>query len=139
MTLYSAIEDLASRTLAALPGRFSRLLYLAGLRHSHGGYSHWGLNRVHGEQEMQRAVQEAHQRLFADVLQTPLQDLHSEVSRPGKVGTESPERVLSDLQARESELIAPGAGPESRSHFNSVLLALAHLIQAKNAPTRRAS
>ncbi len=139
MTFYSALEDFAGRTLAALPSRFVRLLYLAGLRDARGGYSHWGLNRIHGEAEMQKAAAESHRHVFADLLQTPLQDLESDAAHASRHQGSSPEKLLSALQQQEQTLLAPDLGPESRKHFSSVLLALARLAQAKSAPTRRAS
>ncbi len=139
MTLYSALEDLASRTLMALPGRFSRLLYLAGLRDLRGRYSHWGLNLMHGEEEVQRAAAESHGQVLADLLRTPLQNLELDAIHAARQHGQSSEKVLSDMQDNPSPLLAPDAGPETQKHFSSVLMALARLARAKHVPIGRAS
>jgi hypothetical protein len=139
MTLYSALEDLASRTLAALPSRLSRLLYLSGLRDARGRYSHWGLNLVHGEEETQRAAAQAHEQVVGEVLRTPLQELEPDAAQASRqAGT--PEGVfLQEMQSRSDELMVPEMGPESHKHLSSVLLALSRLAHSKRAAIRRAS
>ena len=139
MTLYSALEDLASRTLMALPGRFSRLLYLAGLRDPRGRYSHWGMNLVHGEDEVQRAAAESHGQVVADVLRTPLQHLELDALHAAQLLGDPSEKILSDMQGDPSPLLTPDAAPETQKHFSSVLMALGRLAQAKRAPIGRAS
>ena len=78
MTFLSAYEDFCSRTLASLPTGWMRLVYVAGLRHADGSYRHWGLQKIHGD-AAQHAIHDAHVKLFADVLSTPVSELSAEV------------------------------------------------------------
>ena len=139
MTIFSAIEDLIGRTLAAIPGWFGKLQYLAALRTPQGRYSHWGLNRVHGEDEMQKAASEAHRHVISQVLQTPLRDLEADLERHGRYHGSDSEEFLQDLQAKGPALLPEKPGAGAARHLSSTLLALVTLARAKRAATRRAS
>jgi len=75
MTLKSAMQDLQERTLRAVSGLLGQLDYLAGLRSRDGLYSHWGLERVHGEGATQRALRDAHKAVVTNILRTRLRNL----------------------------------------------------------------
>ena len=66
MTLLSALEDLLTKTLGALPGLFAKLEYLASLRED-GRYAHWGLTHVYGEVSATRALVDAHALVSSEV------------------------------------------------------------------------
>lgn len=67
------IQDFTLTTLAAIPGEFGRLAYLASLRDlSSGRYEHAGLAALYPEEAMQQALQLCHEQIFERVLETPL-------------------------------------------------------------------
>ncbi len=122
MTLFSALDDLVIRTLAAIPGRVQKLQYLAGLRDQSGAYEHWGLEKVHGSKAARQALAEAHSMVFIELLRTPLGEIR------GEAGVEA-----SGLPARgaTSQMLVPAdLKGGSQRHFNSVLAALEALSHA---------
>src|SRR6059058_1435485 len=64
MTLKSALEDVLDTTLAAVSGIIGKLEYIAGLRDGSKKYTHWGFQRLHGEEATEQALAEAHLLLF---------------------------------------------------------------------------
>jgi hypothetical protein len=62
MTLKSAVQDLRETTLAAISGLLAKLAYLGSLRRREGGYKHWGMTLVHGEDASDRALEGGPQR-----------------------------------------------------------------------------
>ena len=71
MTLKSALQDLRETTLAAVSGLLAKLAYLASLRRE-GGYLHWGMSLLHGEDASDRALKAAHTEVLSAVLRTPI-------------------------------------------------------------------
>jgi hypothetical protein len=134
MALLSALEDLLSRTLAAIPGLLGRLEYLSSLK-LEGRYGHWGLARVHGEGAAQRAMVDAHNLLLGEVLQTPLEMLaeDSEAACAAQ-GRETP-TYLEELQNKPGLLPDGTLGPATTRHFSSVLSALSALTKAQRNAT----
>ncbi len=134
MLLLSAVEDFVHRSLSAVPGRLSKLIYLGTLRQS-GQYYHWGLIRSHGSLSATKAMAETHTSVWLEVLRTPLPQLNTEVQtwmENGKLN-ERKRKWLADV----SELLPENQGGGTRRHFNSILLALSLLSKAqakKNAP-----
>ena len=69
------IEDISNNTLAALPTFFGRLAYLASLRDTvTGHYQHYGLERIYGENVLQRGLAFCHEELFCRILEMPLEE-----------------------------------------------------------------
>src|SRR5216683_5353061 len=75
MTLKSALQDLRETTLAAVSGLLAKLAYLASLRRREGGYLHWGLSLIHGEESSARALKAAQTEVLSNVLRTPISEL----------------------------------------------------------------
>jgi len=68
------IEDFTSRTLAAIPSDFGRLLYVGSLRDAVSDrYIHEGLEAVYPEGAVQEALAFCHGELFARILEMPLE------------------------------------------------------------------
>ena len=72
MTLKSALQDVRETTLAAVSGLLAKLAYLGSLRRREGGYLHWGMSLVHGEESSERALKAAHTEVLSTVLRTPI-------------------------------------------------------------------
>jgi hypothetical protein len=130
MTLKSVKEDLKARTLQAISGLLGQLGYLASLRQEDGGYSHWGLSRVHGEPAAQEALAEAHQNVLTKILRAPLCRLLNDVQDSCADRKQGQIEFLGDLRQRESQILPPKAGVGSRRHLNSVLRALLALAKS---------
>jgi hypothetical protein len=67
------IDDFTARTLAAIPGDYARLAYVASLREDNLGYRHDGLAARFPEDSVGEALRFCHEELFARVLETPLE------------------------------------------------------------------
>jgi hypothetical protein len=67
------ILDFTSSTLAALPGSFARLAYIASLRDlSSNIYEHPGLAARYRQEAVQQALEQCHEEIFERILETPL-------------------------------------------------------------------
>ncbi len=139
MTFLSASEDVLATTLAALPGVWGKLQYVSGLRNEEGRYHHWGLERLHGEAAVQRALGAAHRDVFLDILRTPLAPLLEKAALSAADQELDAVSYLSQLSARRQALLPPDLGGGMEAHFNSILTALSKLAQARSRATRRAA
>ena len=92
--LEPAVKDLRNRTLARLPGDFSRLVYLASSRDLNTGqYSHDGLAFHFSESVTSKAMAACHSEIFNRLVFCSLEDLIEELrsyissteERPGDV------------------------------------------------------
>lgn len=69
-----AIADFQARTLASMPGRFCRLIYLASLRdHNTGRYYHHGLESRYGIEAADEGLRQCHIQVFEELIALPLQ------------------------------------------------------------------
>jgi hypothetical protein len=134
MTLKSALEDVLNTTLAAVSGIIGKLEYVAGLREGGGKYTHWGLQRIHGQEATQKALAEAHRLLFLNILRTPLRTLRDDLKQSGVGGQSASQEYAASLPRKN--LLPPDLGGGSARHFNSVLRALSSLVsnRAKTPP-----
>jgi hypothetical protein len=68
------IQDFTLRTLAAIPGAFARLTYMASLRDlSSGRYAHEGLLAVYQPESVQQALEQCHEEIFERLLESSLE------------------------------------------------------------------
>jgi hypothetical protein len=125
----NAVEDV-SRSLRALPGRFSQLLYLASLRDRAGDYQHWGLNREYGEARTRAAFSYLHRRTYDSFLQSDLPELLSVLRMCCEKSGRDPEALVSEL-FHEGAVKPSGTQEHSAMHFNYVLASLLALAQSK--------
>jgi hypothetical protein len=141
MTLKSAFEDLRETTLQAISGCLRKLDYVSGLRHKREDYVHWGLGRVYGDPQANKALTQAHRALVSQVLSTPIRDLVEDVEISSKVAGLPPATYIERLRKRGVDLLPSSPGAGSARHLNSVLYALSGLLKGQRKPDaiRRAS
>lgn len=131
MPLRSALEDLRDTTLRRVSGLLARLEYLSHLRTKDGGYSHWGLTRVHGEAAAGEALAQAHQAATAGVLRTPLRRVLQDAEVSSEAKGISAGAYTEELQKRGEELLPPIPGAGSARHLKSVLRVLSYLTKPR--------
>jgi hypothetical protein len=139
MTLKSALQDLRETTLAAISGLLAKLAYLGSLRKREGGYQHWGLKLVHGEESSERALKTAHTEVLSSVLRAPIseleQDLHESTASDG-----APAAVyVEGLKEQFTQLLPSPDDTVAAHHLNSVLVALSSLEKNRQPATPSAS
>lgn len=125
----SAFADFMSTTLAAVPDRWNKLLYVSGLRDSEGRYCHWGLAKMHGEKAVQQALASAHRAVFLEVLRTPLPELFRDACQSALNRQQETQAYMEELCRRGADLLPADLGGGSQAHFNSVLRALSSLAR----------
>lgn len=136
MTLKSALEDVLETTLNAVSGIIGKLEYIAGLRDGNKKYTHWGLQRVHGEEATQQALAEAHRLLFLNILRTPLRMLKDDLKQSSEARQTAAQEYVETLRSRQKNILPHDLAGGSARHFSSVLRALSSLAsnQAKTPP-----
>jgi hypothetical protein len=139
MTLKSALQDLRETTLAAVSGLLAKLAYLGSLRRQEGGYLHWGMSLVHGEESSDRALKAAHTEVLSTVLRTPIADLMEDLRASSQDNQQNAGTYVEGMREQLSALLpSPQDAPAAR-HLNSVLVALSNLEKNRKAATRSAS
>src|ERR1700726_3604071 len=103
MTLKSAVQDLRETTLAAVSGLLAKLTYLGSLRRREGGYLHWGMSLLHGEDASERALKAAHPEVLSTVLRTPITDLVEDLHRCSSHGEESAGAYIEGMREQLGE------------------------------------
>jgi hypothetical protein len=69
------VRDVEERTLAALHGRFSQLVYLASLRdYNTGRYHHYGLETRFSVEAVDEGLRQCHVRVFEELVALPLKE-----------------------------------------------------------------
>jgi hypothetical protein len=139
MTLKSALQDLRETTLAAVVGMLARLSYLGSLRRQEGGYRHWGLSLVHGDESSERALKAAHTEVLSKVLRTPISELEEDLQESRQVGSKTSTGYIEGMQRQINQLLPSPQDKVSASHLNSVLVALSALEKNHKPATPSAS
>jgi len=139
MTLKSAFQDLRETTLAAVSGLLARLAYLGSLRRREGGYLHWGMSLVHGEEASDRALKAAHSEVLSTVLRTPIPDLLEDLRESSEESKKTAAVYVEEMREQFSELIPSKQDAASARHLNSVLVALSSLEKNQKRATPSAS
>jgi hypothetical protein len=133
MTLKSALQDLRETTLAAISGLLAKLAYLGSLRRREGGYLHWGMSLVHGEEASNRALKVAHTEVLSTVLRTPISDLLEDLHESSQDSRKPAYAYVAGMREQFSELLPAPEDTASARHLNSVLIALSSLEKPKRA------
>jgi hypothetical protein len=127
MTLKSALQDLRETTLAAVSGLLAKLAYLGSLRRREGGYLHWGMALVHGEEASNRALKAAHSEVLSTVLRTPISALVEDLHQSSQDSHKTSGAYIEGMREQSSELLPAPEDAASARHLNSVLIALSSL------------
>ena len=98
-----AVTDLRNRTLARLPGDFSRLVYLASSRDLNTGrYSHDGLTFHFSETVASKAMALCHRDIFDRLVYASLEELIEELRNYISSTDERPEEFLRSWKQLQS-------------------------------------
>jgi hypothetical protein len=135
MTLKSALQDLRETTLAAVSGLLARLAYLASLRRREGGYLHWGMSLIHGEEASERALKSAHAEALSAVLRAPISDLAEDLHAASADRKTTPSAYVEGMRQQGTELLPLEQDAASARHLNSVLVALSSLEKNRKPAT----
>ena len=127
MSIKTPLEDFLKTTMAAMPGYWYKLVYLAGLRSSSQKYGHWGMARRYGLTASHSAISAAHSDLFLEVLRTPINKLVEDVSSPAE--TENQGQFLDELWESRGRMVPTDLGGGSAKHFEVTLLTIQKLIE----------
>ena len=139
MTLKSALQDLRETTLAAVSGLLAKLAYLGSLRRREGGYLHWGMALVHGEESSDRALKTAHSEVLSAVLRTPISDLVEDLRETSRDNRQTAAAYVEGMREQFNELLPAPLDAASARHLNSVLVALSSLEKNPKRATPSAS
>ena len=126
------------RTLQSVPTVLAKLRFLSSIRLSAVEYQHWGLERKYGKEPVQRAMREAHTKIFLAELSTPLSELWGELSSVAeREGVERREfaAALSALLDKAPTQLDGG----SEEHHRYILRSLFLLAQSHEPSTRLAA
>jgi hypothetical protein len=139
MTLKSALQDLRETTLAAISGLLAKLAYLGSLHRREGGYKHWGVTLVHGEDASDRAWRQAHAEVLTKVLRTPISELEEDLRESSKAAQEPAVAYVDGMREQLDALLPSPQDPVAARHLNSVLVALSTLEKTRKRATPSAS
>ncbi|MEQ1885577.1 MAG: hypothetical protein ABL967_10985 [Bryobacteraceae bacterium] len=138
----NALADLWKHTLSRIPTVTGRLVYLASLRDANSGqYKHHGLAAAFGRDESTRALQESHEKTFAEWLEMSLEERAMDL-RLHITAQEDAESAIAEYWMASDQvthLIPSGAYPMERELFQQDLRALLQIIRNSNggAPQSR--
>jgi hypothetical protein len=124
--MINSAEEEAFRTISAVAGNFARLSYLESLQEQPGQYSHWGLAREYGEEEVSRAFRHSHRVVLETVLQTDVSELLGDL----RLGADQQGQGIAEFLQHlfSSPLIRTiGLPRHSLKHLNFVLESLKSL------------
>ena len=129
MRLKSAFEDFESSTLCAIAGLLGRFSYVGRLYVGEGNYRHWGLAKIHGEDQARRAIRSAHRMLLTSILRKPLASLLADLSESCAKTELTRTEFLSTLNCASPASSSPATG----AHLKSTLNALVALVESQKS------
>src|SRR5437016_5593215 len=113
MSIRTPLEDFVKTTMAAVPGYWHKLVYLANLRSSSQTYDHWGMARRYGFAASHSAISAAHSELFVEVLRTPIKKLVEDArvgDEPDQSGEAKQGQLLQELWESRGRLLPTDLG-----------------------------
>lgn len=117
----SPSEDFKVRTLSALSGLWSKLLYMTELRSQDGKYEHWGHAQTHGEARSREALAEMHSEIYLELLRTPLRGQ----ARESSAGSQADwDESIGRIKTNDPRMLPSDQRGGSTRHFNSIVLAI---------------
>src|SRR5207302_3956093 len=128
----SAFEDFSTRSLFALSGLWTKLLYMAELRSEDGKHLHWGHSRAHGEFSSQTALAKVHSELYVELLRTSIPSLLAGMA----VETDQPATLGERITVNQSKMIPEHLAGGSPHHFDSIVLIVRLLSADRQASNR---
>ena len=132
MSVKTPLEDFVKTTIAAVPGYWYKLVYIADLRSSSSKtYDHWGMARRYGLTASHAAISAAHSDLFVEVLRTPIRKLVEDVQVTDVPDQSGEGHFLDGLWDSRSRMLPTDLGGGSAKHFEVTLLTVRRLIQRK--------
>ena len=139
MSIRTPLEDFVKTTMAAVPGYWHKLVYLANLRSSSQTYDHWGMARRYGFAASHAAISAAHSDLFVEVLRAPIKTLLEDASaaiEPEQSGQENQGLSLEELWKSRDRMLPTDLGGGSVKHFEVTILTVQRLIQSQRVAQR---
>jgi hypothetical protein len=133
MSIKTPLEDFLKTTMAAMPGYWYKLVYLAGLRSNNQKYGHWGMARRYGLTASHSAISAAHSDLFLQVLGTPIKNLVDDAGASSEAVSQT--GFLEELWESRGRMIPTDLGGGSAKHFEVTLLTVQKVIERKNTAT----
>jgi hypothetical protein len=133
MRLKSAFEDFESSTLPAIAGLLGRFSYIGRLYVGEGVYEHWGLEKIHGEDQARRAIRSSHRVLLTAILRKPLASLLADLSLSCANSELTRTEFLTSLNVAPPTPISPAAG----AHLRSALSALLALVESQRSASHQ--
>jgi hypothetical protein len=133
------IHDFTSVTLAAIPGFFARLSYLASLRDlSSGRYHHAGLCALYSSEAVQQALEQCHEELFERLLEMPLIGQEADLRCYLELTQDGLRSAVSHWRRLESyRTLVPAESPEYlKELFCSNLRALLEILEEECSTAR---
>jgi hypothetical protein len=135
MTLRSALQDLRENTLTAVSGLLAKLTYLGSLRRREGGYKHWGMALIHGQEASDRALKAAHSDIVATILRTPIAELEEDLGMSIQHSRQNATSYIEEMRRQREVLVPSPTDSVTARHLNSVLTALSSLEKHRKAAT----
>ena len=132
MSIKTPLEDFVKTTIAAVPGYWHKLVYIADLRSSSSKtYDHWGMARRYGLTASHAAISAAHSDLFLEVLRAPIKKLVEDLQSTEVPQQFEEQHFLQDLWEGRSRMLPADLGGGSEKHFEVTLLTVRRLIQRR--------
>ena len=102
------VADLETTTLADMPGRFSRLIYLASLRdYNTGLYHHYGLETRYSPAAVDQGLHLSHVAIFEELMALPLEEQTRDLLNLFESVREDRGRVIGTWQRLKSYQVLP--------------------------------
>jgi hypothetical protein len=124
MRLLDGYQDFKVRTLARIPGRFGKALFMRQCRRSEG-YSHWGMLNAYGKVQGARILRRIDREIHLELLCAPIDELLNEMRGNAE------DLNLSSVLAPESSDIAV-LGTLGSRHLQFVCETLGSMVSYEN-------